>query len=505
MSPLSLQAHIVSSQPQSSAIAVDPRGFKTALQSFIKFLISQQVQATLWLKLPKDDAWWEDVWQYGQQAPGCTLYAFGTQTGTPPDDLAAKLRTIPIEQSNDFKREYFCIAISSKFVGALLAARQSVTAQTIGQTTDKRTLNLYCSASPCTVRTLSAGLKAVLENGSVPQDRLLEIADSSSRDSHSAAAVVLSQWDRCFPNDLLNQNWLPLNDAFLTWQLRFQEELRLQINDHLTNQKSDAAGNALTALSPSFLSQASQELQSPLTTIKTALTLLGSSTLKLAQRQRYLDMISAQCDRQKSLITSIMDLLKLQTADHIAPQAIQLADIIPGIVSTYQPIAEERGIMLAYTVPPNLAEVLGVESELKQILIHLIQNGIQITSKGGRVWVAAMPYDADFLALTVQDSGCGIAPANVSKLFEAFYRQPVSSHPGAGLGLTLVQQLVSRIGGRISAESTPNKGTTFKILLPIRKPDSTGPKPIRTSQPMPKGASSLLRSAGPAASPAINV
>ena len=97
MSALSLQNRLAGLQPTPAAVAVDPRGFKSALQSFIQFLIAHDVSATLWLKLPKDDAWWGDIWQYGQQAAGCTIYTLGEQTGTPPDTLAASLRPIPIE------------------------------------------------------------------------------------------------------------------------------------------------------------------------------------------------------------------------------------------------------------------------------------------------------------------------------------------------------------------------------------------------------------------------
>ena len=169
---------------------------------------------------------------------------------------------------------------------------------------------------------------------------------------------------------------------------------------------------------------------------------------KTAQRQRYLEMISTQCDRQKSLINGIINLLKIQTTPSPERQPIQLADIIPGIVSTYQPIAEERGIMLAYTIPPNLKAVLGVEPELKEVVIHLINNGIEITPKGGRLWVAATPHEGDLIALTVQDSGAGISPSEITQLFEPFYRNVIGKdgNTGSGLGLTLVQQLFKANG-----------------------------------------------------------
>ncbi len=492
MSPLSLQSQWVSLQPQPSAIAVDPRGFKSAIQSLSQFLIAHQVSATLWLKLPKEDVWWTDIWQYGQQAPGCTIYTLGDQIGSPPDHLAASLRSIPLEQSPDFKREYLCLAVASNFVGALFAVRTPGLMASEG-TPDKRTLKLYCSTSGLTVAALSNGIKQLIESSLSDKTSCLlperkggivpaatdgpesngvgsisnNLAKAASFEQSIAAQAALNQWDRYFPDELLSGESLPLTEAFLGWQLQAQVELRSQLAI-AKGTVVPAADAALQSLPPDFLAQARQELQSPLTTIKTALTLLGSSTLKLTQRQRYLEMIAMQCDRQTSLINSIIELLQIQTTPSTPPKALQLADIIPGIVSTYQPIAEERGIRLAYTVPPTLTAILGAEAELKQIVIYLINNGMQITPKGGRVWVAAAPHNANFVALTIEDSGEGITKADIDHMFSAFYRPPTySSAAGNGLGLTLVQQLVHRMNGRILVESTPGKGTIFKILLPV--------------------------------------
>jgi signal transduction histidine kinase len=184
-------------------------------------------------------------------------------------------------------------------------------------------------------------------------------------------------------------------------------------------------------------------------------------------------------------------LLKAQTTAALTPRAIQLADMIPGIVSTYQPIAEERGIMLAHTIPAHLTEVLSVESELKEVVIQLINNGIQITPKGGRVWVSAAPHNANFVALTVQDSGVGLSKTDTAKLFDAFYHNPSSSEGtlGSGLGLTLVQQLVNRMGGSISVESEFGQGTTFKILLPTRSTAAAALSPNSTQVSDPPLAS----------------
>ncbi|MBE9060087.1 ATP-binding protein [cf. Phormidesmis sp. LEGE 11477] len=488
MSSLSLLARTVNLPSSPEAIAVDPKGFKAALQSFIQFLIVHQVRATLWLKLPKDDAWWQDIWQYAQQAAGCTIYSLGEQTGDPPDTLAASLRPIPIEQTVELKREYLCLAVCDQFVGSLVAARMPPGTAVL----DKRTLRLYGSTSLSTIAALSANIKAIIEsNLSVPPsvsgpesspesspDTALNPSPESTSEKDIAGAAALSQWERYFPETLWTQGPLPLSEAFLTWQMQHQEDLRSQINESRGlhsdkgKDKADSASRescrTAQSINADFLRQAREELQSPLTTIKTALTLLSSPTLKLTQRQRYREMIVAQCDRQTNLVNGIIELLQLQTTPSPQPQPISLSELLPGIVSIYQPIAQERNIMLAYTVPDQLATVLGVEAELKQVVVHLIKNSIQRTAKGGRVWVSAVPEAEDFIVLTVQDSGSHIPKVEINRLFEAFH--PSAEHGTANLDLTLVQQLVQRIGGGILVESPLDQDTLFKVRLPIQQP-----------------------------------
>lgn len=463
MSLLSLQAHIVNLPSSPVAVSVDPKGFKAAIQSFMRFLIVHQVRATLWLKLPKDDAWWQDIWQYGRQAAGCTIYSLGEQTGDPPDTLAASLRPIPIEQTAELKREYLCLAVCDQFVGSLVAARVASGAAISG----KRTLQLYSSTSLSVGAALSTGIKAIITSnlpGKALDSQDLDLSDEKA----ITGAAALSQWNRLFPKSLWTQAFLPLSEAFLAWQIQCQEKLRSQLNEHQATSRATAGESTPESINANFIRQAREELQSPLTTIKTALTLLESPTIKLVQRQRYLEMIATQCDRQKNLINSITELLQLQTTQSQQPQPIELSGLVPGIVSIYQPIAKERGIILAYTIPEQLQTVLGTEAELKQVVILLVKNSIQRTAQGGRVWVSAIPEGERFVALTVQDSGSFITKSEINRLFEAFH--PSADGGTANLRLILVQQLMQRMEGRVVVESTPDQGTAFKVLLPVQLP-----------------------------------
>ena len=133
-------------------------------------------------------------------------------------------------------------------------------------------------------------------------------------------------------------------------------------------------------------------------------------------------------------------------------QPVRLSDIVPGVVSTYQPLAQEKGIMLAYTVPQDLPEVSCLSAWLKQIVINLLHNSIKFTPTGGQVWVRSR-LQGDYVQLEFRDTGIGIPTSEIPKIFDRFYRvRPVAGEDagGAGLGLTIVQQLLLRCSGSIS-------------------------------------------------------
>jgi two-component system, OmpR family, phosphate regulon sensor histidine kinase PhoR len=213
-----------------------------------------------------------------------------------------------------------------------------------------------------------------------------------------------------------------------------------------------------------------QELCTPLTNIKTALKLLESPGIKIAQRQRYLGLIRGECDRQNTLIDGVTRLLAIDRdpdPSEIVP--IQLSQIIPGIVSTYQPLAEEKGIRLGYIIPDDLPTISYVETWIKQITIDLLQNAIKYTPDGGQVFVKAS-VQGEFVQLEFRDTGIGISPLEIPKIFDRFYRIRNSStaERGAGVGLTIVKTILARCGGSISVTSQVGGGSKFCVLLPIR-------------------------------------
>lgn len=220
------------------------------------------------------------------------------------------------------------------------------------------------------------------------------------------------------------------------------------------------------------ISHLMQELRTPITNIKTALKLLESSALKPAQRQKYLDLIRDECDRQNALIIGTVRLLALErTSTQIGVEAVYLSEVIPGVVSTYQPLAEEKGIELGYTIPDNLPAIFCAEIWLRQIAFDLLHNGIKYTPEGGQVFVRAS-VAGEYVQLEFKDTGIGIPARQIPKIFDRFYRirnlADESNNNSAGLGLTIVRDMLTRCGGSISVSSELGVGSRFRILLPTQ-------------------------------------
>jgi signal transduction histidine kinase len=413
-----------------------------------------------------------------------------------PTQTSAFSVLLPLESL--LRREYFLIVWASQFQGAFFAHRPRSVQSTktadfpiasldvvssYGQASQlletppdrKQLLLTICALDTNTIRRSLHGLEKILTSSQ------LQLAKGSIHlvpgENASLGSQLVHHWQQWQANLHPTSLNLPLVEQLLYKHLQSQEEatqrhsiyrkqaeqaemLRLQ-NEELLN---------TLRLKDDFLNNVGQELRTPLTTIKTALTLLSSPNIKPPQRQRYMDLIAKECDRQSSLITSLLDLVHLedQAADPATLPPLRISEVVPAVVSTYQPVAEEKGVQVAYTIPDDLPPVACMSNWLKQIIINLLHNGIKFTAKGGQVWVRAK-QQGDYVQLQVKDTGIGIAPNEIPKIFDRFYRvrQSADDSSGAGLGLTIVQQLLLHCGGSISVKSKLGEGSTFNVLLPI--------------------------------------
>jgi len=222
----------------------------------------------------------------------------------------------------------------------------------------------------------------------------------------------------------------------------------------------------------------SHELRTPITSIQGYAELLAR---RLRQRGADRDLleptaiISAQVRRLNAIVSELLDLSELTTADaRLRVERVNLEALARQAAVAMQ--ATAPGHTVRVEAAPSLA-VWGDGVRLRQMVDHLLRNAVKFSPNGGEIHVRTWATE-DSVCLAVADAGIGIAPEHLDRVFDAFYQTepPTQRHfGGLGLGLTLCRAIVERHGGTIWVESTPGQGSTFYVQLPraqARGPDA---------------------------------
>ena len=483
VAPMSLYELAANSEHTPFALQVSPATFKSMMGNLLNLLIEQQISAVVWAKVPHGKAWQAEIDRYCEldDLPQA-VYLLKNQREEASEksslqlseqseyDLAEHplIHSIALAPENQLRREYFLLIWSEQLCCLLMAHRvrssQSAIEPSNGQeeSPDKKQLpkvKVLFSLDQEMIQQFLAQLSLELPtdaDGSIDKRASWEMLINQIQPSALNAALI----GQIFTKQMQRQDELWQRSTTYRKQAELASLLQMQNEELLT----------AIRLKDEFLNNVGQELRTPLTNMKTAMTLLNSPNLKAPQKQRYMDLLVKECDRQSSLITSLLDLVSLdQMAEQTTIQSLKLSDVVPGVVSTYQPLAEEKGVRLAYTVPEDLPPVACLSMWLKQIVINLLHNGVKFTPTGGQVWVRAK-QQGDYVQLEFRDTGIGIVANEIPKIFDRFYRvrQTISEDTGgSGLGLTIVQKLLLHCGGSISVKSRIGEGSTFNVLFPI--------------------------------------
>jgi two-component system phosphate regulon sensor histidine kinase PhoR len=228
----------------------------------------------------------------------------------------------------------------------------------------------------------------------------------------------------------------------------------------------------LDEMKSDFVNMVAHELRSPLVSIRqqNSVLLEGLAGPLQEKQSALLSKGIKKTDQLLGLINDLLDIAKIEAGKAVQHQVpMDIGKVIEDTVSLMEPRAAEQGITLTYSchdLKPVQADPKGIE----EIFNNLITNAISYSPGGGRVEISARGM-GDYMEIKIEDSGVGIAPEELPKIFDKFYRV---KHPktrqvvGTGLGLAIVKGIVEAHHGSIDVESVPDKGTTFRILLPIR-------------------------------------
>ena len=207
----------------------------------------------------------------------------------------------------------------------------------------------------------------------------------------------------------------------------------------------------------------SHELRTPLTIVRGNLDLLGSGMLGEEDRADVIGAARSALDRMSRLVS---DLLLLSQADAGLTLKMKLLELDGVILDVYQQAqALSNGVKLKLG-RADQSQVYGDEDRLKQLLINLIDNAIKHTPSGGSVTLS-VHRENDHVKVLVSDTGEGIKPADLTHIFDRFYRVKGQKRKGSGLGLAIAKWIAEAHNGNLSVESEPGVGSTFILQLPI--------------------------------------
>ena len=218
-----------------------------------------------------------------------------------------------------------------------------------------------------------------------------------------------------------------------------------------------------------FLADASHELRTPLAVIQANLDVIRSnSDEQVSEQRQWLDNIGESVKSMASLVESLLFLARIDSQQHpIDKKTFAIDKAVANVMELFKPIAEEKGILLSAECEPGIS-FLGDEVRIKQVLGILLDNAIRHTPSGGKISVLLQQLQHN-VQLTVTDTGEGIAPENLPKIFDRFYQaDPSRNKGGAGLGLAIAKCIIETHAGTIQALSKPENGTAFLIRMPLR-------------------------------------
>jgi signal transduction histidine kinase len=239
----------------------------------------------------------------------------------------------------------------------------------------------------------------------------------------------------------------------------------------------------LDRLKAEFVSVASHEIKTPLSVIRGYVSLLidGIYGAVTEQQKKTLESVSDQVDRLTRLVHRLLDISRFEAGGgRLELRRINVRDFLDELTGGFHVLAFQNGIEFAVNVAGDApVNVEGDADRLNEVLGNILSNAFKFTGRGGKITLDAR-RDGAGLAVEVRDTGVGIPPDKLPKIFEKFYQVDNAAQPrsaGSGLGLAIAKEIVEAHGGTITAGSEAGKGTRFRVTLPERPPAPLAAEP----------------------------
>ena len=267
------------------------------------------------------------------------------------------------------------------------------------------------------------------------------------------------------PDGTTDHAMILVHDISERHQIEMERERSLELTE-AARQRAEEASRAKDA----FFATVSHELRTPLTPILAWANLLQAGGLGVTRTARAVSAIRRNAYAQARIIDDLLDMSRIVAGEwRFDFQPVELGAITRAAIEVVQPAADAKRVMLTAVLPERPVAVRGDADRLQQVAWNLISNAIKFTPTGGRITVTVQAVDGK-AQLVVQDTGEGIPPEFVPRVFEPFRQadaSPGRRYAGLGLGLAIVRALVERHDGTIRVESPgKRRGTTFTVELP---------------------------------------
>ncbi len=222
-----------------------------------------------------------------------------------------------------------------------------------------------------------------------------------------------------------------------------------------------------------FVANVSHELRTPLAALKSVIETLQTGAVEDPVTVRdFLSRADAEIDRLVQMVEELLQLSRIESGDvPLALQELQVEEVLSTAVRRMKPQAQKQGVSISVDIAPLVPRVTADRILLERAVVNLIHNSVKFTPSGGSIDVSARTSDG-IVTVEVRDTGEGIDPADLPRVFERFYKADRARRAGGtGLGLAIVKHTAEAHGGSVQADSEPGRGSTFTLSIPIR-PDS---------------------------------